>query len=426
MNLRYYSLLLYLLTPLLWLYLAFRAVKSADYRGRWGERFALGKLQRSEVLIHCVSMGETLAALPLIKTLLQQRPDLRFTVTTTSPTGSREVLKALGGRVQHCYLPFDLPWCIRRFLRQVQPQLLIIMETELWPNLLHLSRQQGAKVLLANARLSAKSADNYHKWPKLSGPMLQQLNAIAVQTATEAERFVALGVAAERLQVCGSLKFDVQLDNDKIAKARAQRQQWGRDQVPVWVAGSVHPGEFDAILACHQQLLARWPQALLIMVPRHPEQFDNAANAIKRAGLAFVRRSQTLEITAETQVLLGDTMGELLGLYSCGDVAFVGGSLIVHGGHNPLEAAALGLPVLMGPNYRDFKEITDMLVAAGAMHIVSDAAQLAAAIGQLWSSPARWQQASKAGLSVVTANKGALQRQSTLALACLSEIKAAD
>ncbi|MCL1075566.1 lipid IV(A) 3-deoxy-D-manno-octulosonic acid transferase [Shewanella dokdonensis] len=426
MNLRYYSILLYLLTPLLLLYLVFRALKSADYRSRWGERFGLSKLNHSDILIHCVSMGETLAALPMIRLLQQQRPDLSITVTSTSPTGSREVIKALGHSVQHQYLPFDLPWCIRRFLKQLQPQLVIIMETELWPNLLHQAKQQGAQLLLANARLSAKSAANYHQWPKLSRPMLQLLDRIAVQTATEAQRFIDLGVMPSQVQVCGNLKFDLQLDENKIAAAKQQRQQWGRQASPVWVAGSVHPGEFATMLDCHKTLLQQWPQALLIMVPRHPEQFDNAAEAIQRSGLRFVRRSQKGAITSDTQVLLADTMGELLTLYGCADTAFVGGTLIPNGGHNPLEPAALGLPVLEGPNHRDFKEISGLLVDAGAMQIVADAAQLAAAIQGLWSDTAHWQQASRASLAVVAANKGALVRQSTLVLQLLAGIKSAD
>ncbi|MDF0533497.1 lipid IV(A) 3-deoxy-D-manno-octulosonic acid transferase [Shewanella sp. A32] len=425
MNLRYYSILLYLLTPLLLLYLVVRAIKSADYRGRWGERFGLGKIRQCDVLIHSVSMGETLAALPLIRAIQQQRPDLTLMVTTTSPTGSREVLKALGDSVQHQYLPFDLPWCVRRFLKHLQPQLLIIMETELWPNLLQQAKKQGAKLLLANARLSAKSAANYHKWRKLSGPMLQSLDNIAVQTAVEAQRFADLGVALNKLHVCGSLKFDLQLDESKLASARAQRQLWGRQSSPVWIAGSVHPGEFAAMLACHKLLLQQSPDALLIMVPRHPEQFDNAAETIQRSGLRFVRRSVSRDLAADTQVLLGDTMGELLALYSCADIAFIGGTLINNGGHNPLEPAALGLPVFEGPNHWDFKEISEMLVAAGAMQLVENASQLAAAIQPLWAEPARWQHASRASLSVVAANKGALQRQTSLVLQQLATIKPA-
>lgn len=409
MNRICYSFLLYLLTPILLIYLTIRAIKSADYRGRWGERFGLTKLRATDILLHSVSMGETQAAIPFIKAIQQQYPQFSITVTTTSPTGSQLVRKALGDSVQHCYLPFDLPLCIRRFLRQVQPQLLIVMETELWPNLLHQAKQRGSQVVLANARLSAKSAAGYQKWAKLSGPMLQQLDAIAVQTAEEAERFISLGVAADKVRVCGSLKFDLSLDSAKLAPYLALKQQWQRSAV--WVAGSVHPGEFEAVLACHQQILQRWPDALLIMVPRHPEQFDNAANAIKNAGLSVVRRSAQQPVIETTQVLLGDTMGEMLGWYACGDLAFVGGSLIVMGGHNPLEPAALGLPILQGPNYRDFLEISSCLQQQGAMQIVTNGDEMARAALALLSDPQQQAQAGNAGLAVVERNRGTLQRQ---------------
>ncbi|WP_417762479.1 lipid IV(A) 3-deoxy-D-manno-octulosonic acid transferase [Shewanella sp.] len=421
MNRICYSFLLYLLTPILLIYLTIRAIKSADYRGRWGERFGLTRLKSTDILLHSVSMGETQAAIPFIKALQQHYPQFSITVTTTSPTGSQLVQKALGDRVQHCYLPFDLPWCIRRFLRQVQPKLLIVMETELWPNLLHQAKQHGTQIVLANARLSAKSAAGYQKWAKLSGPMLQQLDAIAVQTAEEAERFKALGVAADKVQVCGSLKFDLSVDNAQLAPYLALKQQWQRSVV--WVAGSVHPGEFTAVLECHQQILQRWPDALLLMVPRHPEQFDNAATAINEAGLHAVRRSAQQPVIETTQVLLGDTMGEMLGWYACGDVAFVGGSLIVMGGHNPLEPAALGLPILQGPNYRDFLEISQTLQQQGAMQIVADGAELAAAVIALLSHPEQKAQAGKAGLAVVERNRGTLKRQFAVVAPLLEQLE---
>ncbi|KFZ36247.1 3-deoxy-D-manno-octulosonic acid transferase [Shewanella mangrovi] len=420
MNRICYSFLLYLLTPILLIYLTIRAIKSADYRGRWAERFGLTRLQRSDVLIHSVSMGETQAAIPFIKKIKQQYPQLSITVTTTSPTGSKLVTKAFGDSVQHCYLPFDLPLCIKRFLRQLQPNLLIVMETELWPNLLHYSKQRGANIMLANARLSAKSALGYEKWSKLSGPMLKQLDLIAVQTPEEAQRFIALGVPQPRVHICGSLKFDLTLDAAQLAPYQALKQQWQRSVV--WVAGSVHPGEFAAVLECHQQILQRWPDALLIMVPRHPEQFDNAATAINDAGFECVRRSAQQPVIKKTQVLLGDTMGEMLGWYACGDLAFVGGSLIVMGGHNPLEPAALGLPILQGPNYRDFLEISTILQEAGAMQIVADGDAMARAAINLLSDVEQKSAAGHAGLNVVEINRGTLARQFAVAAPLLNQI----
>ncbi|MCL2915087.1 lipid IV(A) 3-deoxy-D-manno-octulosonic acid transferase [Shewanella corallii] len=414
-----YSILVTLLSPLLLLYLALRGRKSPDYKKRWGERFGMTSLRSTDLLLHSVSMGETLAAVPLIRRLLSQHPELTLTITTSSPTGSAEVVKAFAnelqaGRVQHCYLPFDLPVCIKRFIRQLSPKVCIIMETELWPNLIHYAAGSGAKVILANGRLSAKSFAQYQKWPGISGPMLSKLDMLAVQTQAEAERYVELGVPGDKVQVCGSLKFDLQLDTRLRPTSMAMRTEWHKADVPLWVAGSIHPGEFDAVLAAHKALVTEYPHAMLIMVPRHPEQFDNAAEALVASGLKFVRRSEGTPVGADTQVLLGDTMGEMLKWYGAADFAFVGGSLIVHGGHNPLEAAALGLPVMMGPNYRDFLEITEMLQQAGNLSVVPDAEALVTKVLALASSAAIRELAGKGGFEVLERNRGALQRQFAL------------
>ncbi|MCL1140497.1 lipid IV(A) 3-deoxy-D-manno-octulosonic acid transferase [Shewanella pneumatophori] len=411
MNRSLYSIALYLISPLLLVYLAVRAFKSPDYRGRWSERFGLKKLTQTDILVHSVSMGETLAAVPLIKQLQQLYPELSITITTTSPTGSAEVKKAFADTVQHCYLPFDLAWCARRFVKQVAPKYSIIMETELWPNLIHYLKKADAKVLLANARLSEKSANSYQKNHKLTQPMLQQLDIIAAQSVQAAERFIALGVAPERVSVCGSLKFDINIDQQRIDAATLLRQQWHAQERPVWVAGSVHPGEFDALITAHKQLLGQYPKVLMVMVPRHPEQFDNAAEAIQNAGLVVARRSQQTAVSTETQVVLGDTMGELLTFYGAADQAFVGGSLIVHGGHNPLEPAAMGLPVMMGPNYRDFIEISELLQSAGGLTVVDNADALATNLIALFANSAAYEQASIAAKSVVAQNRGSLAKQ---------------
>ena len=420
MNRFLYSTILYLLSPLLIVYLAFRAIKSADYRGRWAERFGLTKLQSTDLLIHSVSMGETLAAIPLIRLIMQSHPELSITVTTTSPTGSAEVRKAFGNTVQHCYLPFDLPWCVRRFLRQVSPTWCIIMETELWPNLVANAAKQGVRLMLANARLSAKSAAQYVKYPKISRPMLQRLDVIAVQTQVEAQRFIDLGALPNRVTVCGSLKFDLSIKPEQLTKAKQLRQAWGRESSPVWVAGSVHPGEFSAMLAAHRQLLAQWPDALLIIAPRHPEQFTAVSDAVTSQGFESVRRSDNLPVTATTQVLVGDTMGELLTFYGTADQAFVGGSLIYHGGHNPLEPVAMGVPVMVGPNHRDFAQITQMLEDAGALRVVDSAQALGNNLIEYFAKPELRQQAANAGLAVVEANRGTLQRQFTLVQSLLT------
>ncbi|MBS0040975.1 lipid IV(A) 3-deoxy-D-manno-octulosonic acid transferase [Shewanella sp. M16] len=415
MNRFLYSTILYLLSPLLIVYLAFRAIKSPDYRGRWGERFGLTRLKSTDVLVHSVSMGETLAAIPLIRLIMQSHPELSITVTTTSPTGSAEVRKAFGDSVQHCYLPFDLPWCVRRFLCQVSPKWCVIMETELWPNLVAVAAKRGVRLMLANARLSAKSAAQYAKRPKLSRPMLQRLDVIAVQTQVEAQRFIELGVSPDRVTVCGSLKFDLSITPERLANAKLLRQTWGRKTSPIWVAGSVHPGEFDAMLIAHRQLLAQWPDALLIIAPRHPEQFSAVAEVVASQGFELIRRSSNLPVTATTQVLVGDTMGELLTFYGAADQAFVGGTLINNGGHNPLEPVAMGVPVMVGPNHWDFAQITQMLADAGGLRVVASADELAANLIEYFAKPELRQQAVNAGLAVVEANRGALQQQYLLA-----------
>ncbi|WP_025822085.1 lipid IV(A) 3-deoxy-D-manno-octulosonic acid transferase [Shewanella marina] len=411
MNRSLYSLLLYFISPLLLLYLGFRAIKSADYRGRWSERFGFAKLQPSDVVIHSVSMGETLAAIPLIKLIMQQHPELQITVTTTSPTGSAQVRKAFGDTVQHCYLPFDLPYSIKRFLAQIQPQSLIIMETELWPNLLHYAAKRGCRCMLANGRLSAKSAAQYHKRLKLVQPMLACLDYLALQTEAEAQRFIELGVNANKISVCGSLKFDLNIADTVIEQAQQLRSGWQRNDAPIWVAGSVHPGEFQVIIDAHKQLLERHPNALLVVVPRHPEQFDAAAQLLATNKLKSVRRSSKQALMPDTQVLLGDSMGELLLFYAAADYALVGGSLIVHGGHNPLEPAALAKPVLMGPNYRDFLQITEMLQTAGGLTVVDDAEAIAKQLIGYIEQPEMSEQVGQAALNVVAQNRGALQQQ---------------
>ncbi|MCL1049760.1 lipid IV(A) 3-deoxy-D-manno-octulosonic acid transferase [Shewanella abyssi] len=420
MNRSLYSALLYLLLPLLLVYLAVRAFKSPDYRGRWGERFSLKGLQQTDLLLHCVSMGETIAAIPLIKQIQATYPDLTITVTTTSPTGSAEVVRAFAGTVQHCYLPFDLAWCSRRFVKQVAPKTCIIMETELWPNLIHYLKSNDTKVLLANARLSQKSADAYQKRPKLNLPMLQSLDAIAAQSDQAATRFIKLGVNQDKVTVCGSLKFDLTIEHARIEAAKALRESWQARHRPVWVAGSVHPGEFELVLQAHQRVMQQYPTALMVMVPRHPEQFDAAVTAVKQANMLVARRSLSQDVTAQTQVVVGDTMGELLTLYAAADQAFVGGTLIESGGHNPLEPAAVGLPVCVGPHHWDFKEIAQLLEVKGALQIVDSSEQLAVFLIELFANKQVYTTASDAAKQVVAENRGALQKQFSLVESLLS------
>lgn len=412
MNRSLYSLLFHLLLPLIALRLLWRAWRAPAYARRIGERFAFGlpEVRAGGIWLHAVSVGESIAAAPLIRQLQKRYPDWPITVTCMTPTGSERIRALFGDSVAHCYLPYDLPWAARRFLRHLQPRLAVIMETELWPNHIHQCARLGVPVALANARLSERSARGYARFARLTAPMLAQMNLIAVQTEAEAVRFRALGARAACVQVTGSIKFDLKIDEQLLADAAELRQQWGAGQRPVWIAASTHAGEDEIILAAHRQILIQHPDALLILVPRHPERFASVYDLCQREGFATRRRSLNEAVAVDSAVLLGDTMGELLFLYALSDVAFVGGSLVPNGGHNLLEPAALGKPVLSGPQVFNFLEIAAQLRAEGALTEVADAASLAEAVLRLWLQPALAQQMSSAGARVMRRNQGALQR----------------
>jgi len=414
MNRTLYTLLFHLGLPLVAIRLWLRARKAPAYAQRIGERFALNlpALQPGGIWVHAVSVGESIAAAPMIRELLKRYPQLPITVTCMTPTGSQRIqaLFADEPRIQHCYLPYDLPWAAARFLNRVQPKLAIIMETELWPNHIHQCAKRGIPVALANARLSARSAKGYARFAGLTRPMLQEMSLIAAQTETEAERFRQLGARPECVEVTGSIKFDLTIDPQLLINASELREQWQAQERPVWIAASTHEGEDEVVLAAHRQLLGSHPDALLILVPRHPERFNSVFELCQREGFATVRRSSGEPVEAQTKVLLGDTMGELLFLYALADSAFVGGSLVPNGGHNLLEPAALAKPVLSGPHLFNFLEIAAKLRDAAALEEVDDAQGLAVAVQRLFELPQDAQRMAEAGLKVMQLNQGALQR----------------
>ncbi|WP_411563908.1 lipid IV(A) 3-deoxy-D-manno-octulosonic acid transferase [Pseudomonas shirazensis] len=412
MNRTLYTLLFHLGLPLVALRLFLRARKAPAYGQRVAERFAikLPPMRQGGIWVHAVSVGESIAAAPMVRALLKAYPELPITVTCMTPTGSERIraLFADEPRIQHCYLPYDLPWAAARFLDHVRPRLGVIMETELWPNHIHQCAKRGIPVALANARLSARSARGYGRFAKLTRPMLAEMSLIAAQTETEAERFRSLGARPECVQVTGSIKFDLKLDEQLLPRARQLREQWQASQRPVWIAASTHEGEDAQVLEAHRRLLQVHADALLILVPRHPERF-NDVHALCAEQFATVRRSSAELVTDATQVLLGDTMGELLFLYALADIAFVGGSLMPTGGHNPLEPAALALPVISGPHVFNFLDISAMLKDAGALQSVDDSQALAAAVQRLVELPLDAKRMGEAGRAVMQANQGALQ-----------------
>ncbi|WP_158782283.1 lipid IV(A) 3-deoxy-D-manno-octulosonic acid transferase [Pantoea sp. BAV 3049] len=406
-----YTVLLYLIQPLIWLRLWLRGRKAPAYRKRWAERYGYcaGKVKPDGILLHSVSVGETLAAVPLVRALRHRYPSMPITVTTMTPTGSERAASAFGKDVHHVYLPYDLPGSMNRFLDNVNPRLVIIMETELWPNMIALLHARKIPLVIANARLSERSARGYKKLGKFMQRLLQQITLIAAQNAEDGERFISLGLKRPQLAVTGSLKFDISVTPELAARAITLRRQWAPRR-PVWIATSTHEGEESIILDAHRKLLARFPNLLLILVPRHPERFSTAREMAQKAGFSFILRSSGEIPSGSTQVVIGDTMGELMLLYGIADLAFVGGSLVERGGHNPLEAAAHAIPVLMGPHTFNFKDICAKLQQADGLITVTDASSLDKEIGTLVTDEDYRLYYGRHAVDVLHQNQGALQR----------------
>ncbi|MCX0498852.1 lipid IV(A) 3-deoxy-D-manno-octulosonic acid transferase [Erwinia billingiae] len=406
-----YTVLLYLIQPLIWLRLWLRGRKAPAYRKRWAERYGYcaGKVKPDGILLHSVSVGETLAAVPLVRALRHRYPSMPITVTTMTPTGSERAASAFGKDVHHVYLPYDLPGSMNRFLDNVNPRLVIIMETELWPNMIALLHKRKIPLVIANARLSERSAKGYKKLGKFMQRLLQRITLIAAQNQEDGERFISLGLKRSHLTVTGSLKFDISVTPELAARAITLRRQWAPRR-PVWIATSTHDGEESIILDAHRKLLTRFPNLLLILVPRHPERFSTARELTQKAGLSYTLRSSGEIPSGSTQVVIGDTMGELMLLYGIADVAFVGGSLVDRGGHNPLEAAAHAIPVLMGPYTLNFKDICAKLQQADGLITVTDADSLDKEIGTLLTDEDYRLYYGRHAVEVLHQNQGALQR----------------
>ncbi len=407
-----YSVVFYLLLPLIFARLAWRALQAPEYRQRWGERlgfFPCPEKARDGIWFHTVSVGETIAAAPLVRRLQEALPAVPITMTTMTPTGSERVRTLFGDSVFHVYAPYDFPGAVKRFLHRVRPRMLVIMETELWPNMLYHAHLRGLSVYLVNARLSEKSARGYGVVGGLTREMLVCLEKVAVQTADEADRFHDLGLPRRRQQVTGSIKFDIQTADELESRAAQLRAEWGVER-PVLVAASTHEGEDEQVLEALGRIRETCPQLLLVLVPRHPQRFDRVAALCTKAGFSVARRSRGETCGADTQIYLGDTMGELMMLFAACDIAFVGGSLVASGGHNMLEPAALGKPVLTGPSVFNFLEISRTLEQADALAVVDGPVAFANEARRLLGDEAARRLMGESGREVVTANRGALDR----------------
>ena len=410
MNLSLYTLLLRFALPLVVLRLLWRSLASPQYRQRIGERLTRGKpAPRADIWLHAVSVGEVQAAEPLIRKLLARNPAPRLLVTTTTPTGAARLRDLFGDQVAHRYTPYDLPGILSRFLDQVSPRLLLVMETEIWPNTLALCERRGIPVVLANARLSARSAKGYGRLAKLTRATLRRFSLIAAQADADAQRFLDLGADSARVRVTGSIKFDLTGPADLPERAARIRQMLGVGR-PVWVAASTRDGEEELVLEAHRRIRERMPGALLVLVPRHPERFERVAALVEREGLRLARRSRDADCAPDTTVYLGDTMGELPILLAAADTAFIGGSLVPTGGHNLLEAAASAVPVAVGPHTFNFAAITELLIAQGGAVRVADPRELAAVMSDWLGDADTRLKIGARGRDVVERNRGALER----------------
>ncbi|ENY8011767.1 lipid IV(A) 3-deoxy-D-manno-octulosonic acid transferase [Vibrio fluvialis] len=407
-----YTLLLIVASPLLLYSLYKKKVGKPAFGARWKEHWGMTPKVSSQnpIWIHAVSVGESIAAIPVIKGMKQAQPDQAIVVTTTTSTGAEQIAK-LGDLVEHRYMPLDFAWCVRRFLQAVKPSRLLIVETELWPNTVHTVHQHDIPITIINARLSERSCLRYQKFSALFNLIRPYVDRILCQYESDAQRFIRLGFQPEQVQVTGSIKFDIEIAPTVLEQGKQLREELGLDR-PVWIAASTHEGEDAIILDAHRTLLKHFPTALLILVPRHPERFNAVFELCIQHEFTTHRRTSPASIKPETQIYLGDTMGELLALISAADICFMGGSLIGDkvGGHNLLEPAALGKPLLNGPSYYNFSEIMQLLQSARAVEICMNAQEITMYLLTLFSSPDKLSQIGKRALLVLNDNKGAVKK----------------
>ncbi len=406
-----YTLILYCALPFLILRLVWRARRNPAYLRGLPERLGFFKVSAParSIWIHTVSLGEAIAATPLIRALLERHPDWPVVVTTTTLTGSTYVLSQFKNRVIHGYLPFDFPYFNQRFLRKFQPKLGIIMETELWPNLLDQTKKHGLPMILANARLSERSAKGYARIASITRNMLLSFNWVAAQSLADGDRFVSLGLSADRVKVVGNLKFDCELPENLGEQVKTLKVALGHDR-PIWVVASTHAGEDPIILEAFEKLLLEFPKLLLILVPRHPERFSEVADLCVTHGFKIARRSLGELPDINTSIYLGDTMGELMVLYGVSTLALVAGSIVPKGGHNLLEPASLGLPILSGHGLENFVEIRDLLLEAEALREVSNSTEIVKVVSELLQNLRASEAMGARALCVVEENRGALEK----------------
>ena len=409
----FYTLLLALAAPLL-LWGLYRTKPGKPHFGaRWKEHFGFTPrlaTTTAPIWIHAASVGEAIAIVPVIKALKQAYPEQAIVVTTTTSTGAEQVAK-LGELVEHRYMPIDFAWCVRGFLNAIKPKLFLIVEKELWLNTLMCVHQQKIPTIIVNARLSERSAKRYQSFSFFTHQLLNKIDKILCLHDDDAQRFIAIGAQQHQIAVTGSIKYDITIANTVFEHAQNLRQQLGA-QRPIFVAASTHQGEDEQVLDAYQAVLQQYPDAMVIIVPRHPQRFDSVAKLAIERGLTVHRRTDTTPIKANTQLYLADTMGEMLVMLATADVTFMGGSLVGEkvGGHNLLEPAAVEKPAITGPSFYNFEDITQQLLAAGAIEICQNSHQLAQQLVTLFNDPERQQHMGAQGQKIVIENQGAVNK----------------
>lgn len=404
-----YLCVVYLLAPIVGIAMLLRGFRDHSYWHNFGERFGLGAVPDGGpcLWVHAVSVGEIQASAALVRALRERYPDEPLVVTTVTPTGAQRARELFAGIAHVRYVPYDLPGSVRRFFDRVRPRVAIILETELWPNLYHECGRRGVPLVLASARISPRSIGRYRRLAALFREALANGIVIAAQSPADADRFRFIGANPLRTHVMGNIKFDFALPEATQARGAALRAEHAAGR-PVWVAGSTHAKEEDLLLDAHRLVRSRHPDALLILVPRHPARFAEVRAALESQGVGFAARSRRERCVAGTEVYLGDTLGELVMLYAAGDVAFVGGSLVPIGGHNLLEPAVLGLPILSGPHTHNAQDIAELLQQCGALRIVRSREELAQRVTECFDDPERARAAGAQGRQSVAQSRGAV------------------
>lgn len=412
-----YSLLFMLVLPIIFCRLIYKGRRLPAYRARWAERLGLvsfiaDKKAFNPIWVHAASVGEVLAAVPLIKSLKSHHANTPILITTMTPTGSEQVQihfkNELNNTVFHSYVPYDIDWIVRRFFNRLKPLALVIMETELWPNLLSIAHEKQIPIVIANARLTPKSVKSYQRIKGFMKLILNQVDVVAAQSQLDVERYASLGLDPKKIMYTGNIKYDLTIPEGLFEKAHALKELWGKER-PVWIAASTHAGEESKILSVFLELQKKTPDLLLLLVPRHPNRFEEVYQLCLKSNLRILRATQPQQ-RMDAHVFLGDTMGDLWTYYSASDMVFLGGSLVPIGGHNFLEPASLGLPIVSGPYLANCAEVVDFLKAAGGIKVVDTEKDLQAQLQDFLDHPEQAKAQGQAAQEAAERNRGALNR----------------